>query len=120
MFVCKVGVFDSKTTQKYFMAWDSQRPRPTSDRILRLRLGTAAPNETSTWLKRTRKVSGAANGTGPDRLRQRALPDFQSPLLLKQGAQALAVAMERPRAKVVWQLEILNSPTPVIKDKEHR
>ncbi|KAG0415125.1 hypothetical protein HPB47_007707 [Ixodes persulcatus] len=28
--------------------------------------------------------------------------------------------MERPRAKVVWQPEILNSPTPVIKDKEHR
>ncbi|KAG0426563.1 hypothetical protein HPB47_026335 [Ixodes persulcatus] len=69
----------------------------------------AAPSSTSTW---TRKGGGGANGTGPDRLRQRALPDFQSPLLLEQEARALAVATTQPRAKMAWQVNIRNAPTP--------
>ncbi|KAG0409845.1 hypothetical protein HPB47_013034 [Ixodes persulcatus] len=71
-------------------------------------IDTVGQSSTSTW---TRKGGGGANGTGPDRLRQRALPDFQSPLLLEQGARALAVATTQPRAKMAWQVNIRNAPT---------
>ncbi|KAG0413108.1 hypothetical protein HPB47_009743 [Ixodes persulcatus] len=102
--------------------WDGpsliQRPRPSTSRLLWTRIVTAAaPSSTSTW---TRKGGGGASGIEHGRLRRRALPDFQQPLRLEQGARALAVATTQPRAKMAWQVKIRNAPTPTPWGNEYR
>ncbi|KAG0427805.1 hypothetical protein HPB47_025167 [Ixodes persulcatus] len=77
----------------------------------------AVPTSTLTW---TRKGGGGASGTEHGRLRRRALPDFQQPLRLEQGAPALAVATTQPRAKMAWQIKIRNAPTPTPWGNEYR